>query len=106
MRIASDVFGLLPAPPVPQIGSTDPRLPDELTRLIRELEELLDEAKTTTASTSRDDKSVADGSGLANRLCSLAPDARGDQVMLTDELLVAAAFMGAVDREPQAHPAR
>jgi hypothetical protein len=49
MRIATDVFGLLPAPPVPQIASTDPRLPDELTRLIRELEDLLDEAKTIPA---------------------------------------------------------
>ena len=53
MRIAADVFGLLPAPPVPHIGSTDPRLPDELSRLIHELEDLLDEAKTTTASTSK-----------------------------------------------------
>ena len=62
MRIATDVFGLLPAPPVPQIGSTDPRLPDELTRLIRELEDLLDDAKTTTASTSTSDKSKQSGS--------------------------------------------
>jgi hypothetical protein len=62
MRIAADVFGLLPAPPVPQIGSTDQRLPDELTRLIRELEDLLDQAKTTTDSTSTADKSAADGS--------------------------------------------
>jgi hypothetical protein len=56
MRIAADVFGLLPAPPVPHIGSTNPRLPDELTRLVRELEELLDEAKTTTAATTTVDK--------------------------------------------------
>jgi len=65
MRIVADVFGLLPAPPVPQIGSTDPGLPDELTHLIRELEDLLDEAKTTTASISTADKSkhaAADGS--------------------------------------------
>jgi hypothetical protein len=64
MRIAADVFGLLPAPPVPHIGSTDPRLPDELTRLIRELEDLLDEAKTT-ASTSKADEAkrvATDGS--------------------------------------------
>jgi len=64
MRIATDVFGLLPAPPVPQIGSTDPRMPDELTRLIRELEDLLDDAKTTTASISTTDKSkqvISDG---------------------------------------------
>ena len=64
MRIATDVFGLLPAPPVPQIASTDPRLPDELTHLIRELEDLLDDAKTTTASISTTDKSkqvISDG---------------------------------------------
>jgi hypothetical protein len=57
MRIALDVFGLLPAPPVPQIGPTNPRLPEELTRLIRELEDLLDEAKTINASISTADKS-------------------------------------------------
>jgi len=65
MRIAADVFGLLPAPPIPQIGSTDPRLPDELTRLIRELEDLLDEAKTTKASISTADEmkqAASDGS--------------------------------------------
>jgi hypothetical protein len=64
MRIAADVFGLLPAPPVPHIGSTDPRLPDELTRLIRELEDLLDEAKTTDSTSKADEsKRVAtDGS--------------------------------------------
>ena len=65
MRIVADVFGLLPAPPVPQIRSSDPRLPDELTHLIRELEDLLDEAKTTTASINTADKSkheAADGS--------------------------------------------
>ena len=55
MRIAADVFGLLPAPPVPQIASTDPRFPDELTRLIRELEDLLDEAKTIPAPISTTD---------------------------------------------------
>jgi hypothetical protein len=54
MRIAVDVFGLLPAPQVRPINS---RFPDELTRLIRELEDLLDEAKTTAASISTADKS-------------------------------------------------
>jgi len=63
MRIAAYVFGLLPAPPIQQIGSTDPRLPDELTRLIRELEDLLDEAKTTTASVSTDEPKQAASDG-------------------------------------------
>jgi len=63
MRIAADVFGLLPAPPIPQIGSTDPRLPDELTRLVRELEDLLDEAKTTAASVSTDQPKQAASDG-------------------------------------------
>jgi hypothetical protein len=65
MRIAADVFGLLPAPPVPQVATTDPKLPDELTRLIRELEDLLDEAKTTKASISTADEmkqAASDGS--------------------------------------------
>jgi hypothetical protein len=62
MRIATDVFGLLPAPPVPHIASTDPRLPDELTRLIRELEDLLDEANTIPAPISTTDKSKQAGS--------------------------------------------
>jgi len=57
MRIAVDVFGLLPSPPVPQVRPISPRFPDELTRLIHELEELLDEAKTTTTSISAADKS-------------------------------------------------
>ena len=63
MRIVADVFGLLPAPPIPQIGSADPRLPDELTRLIREVEDLLDQAKTTTASVSTDEPKQAASDG-------------------------------------------
>jgi hypothetical protein len=54
--IPADAFGLLPAPPALQGGATE--LPEELTRLIRELEDLLDETKTTDASTSTSRKST------------------------------------------------
>jgi len=50
MPVTADVFGLLPPPPVPKVGATDTRLPEGLTRVIRALEERLNEAKTTDAS--------------------------------------------------------
>jgi len=54
--IPPDAFGLLPAPPVLQVGAID--LPDELIRLIRELEDLLDEAKANDAATGTSRKST------------------------------------------------
>lgn len=61
--IPPDAFGLLPVPPVLQVGGTD--LPPELTHLIRELEDLLEDAKATDAATRTSRKftqSPSDGS--------------------------------------------
>jgi hypothetical protein len=58
MPVAADVFGLLPAPPIPQVGATDTRVPDGLIRVIRALEEQLSETKTTDTSNGTADKST------------------------------------------------
>ena len=55
--VTADVFGLLPAPPIPQIGAADTRVPDGLIRVIRALEERLNEAKTIDAPNGTADKS-------------------------------------------------
>jgi hypothetical protein len=53
MPVRPDVFGLLPPPPIPPIDATDTKLPEGLTRVIRALEERLNEAKTTDTSLNR-----------------------------------------------------
>jgi hypothetical protein len=51
------VFGLLPAPPIPQVCTADTRLPEALARVVRALEERLNEAKMVDASTTTADNS-------------------------------------------------
>jgi hypothetical protein len=56
--ITAHVFGLLPPPPIPQVCTADTRMPDALARVIRALEERLNEAKMADASTATDDDST------------------------------------------------
>jgi hypothetical protein len=56
--ITPHVFGLLPSPPIPQVCTADTRLPDALARVIRALEERLNEAKMVDASTTTADSST------------------------------------------------
>ena len=55
--VTADVFGLLPAPPIPR-GTADTRVPDGLIRVIRALEERLNETKTIEAPNGTPDKST------------------------------------------------
>jgi hypothetical protein len=48
--IIPHVFGLLPPPPIPQV-SADARFPDALARVVRALEERLNDAKMVDTST-------------------------------------------------------
>jgi hypothetical protein len=54
--ITAHVFGLLPPPPIPQVCDT--RLPDALARVVRALEERLNEAKMVDASATTADNST------------------------------------------------
>jgi hypothetical protein len=56
--ITVHVFGLLPPPPIPQVCTTDSRMPDALARIVRALEERLNEAKMVDASTATSDNST------------------------------------------------
>jgi hypothetical protein len=52
------VFGLLPPPPMPYVNSADTRLPDALARVVRALEERLNEAKMADVATTTADNST------------------------------------------------
>ena len=56
--ITAHVFGLLPPPPIPQVCTADTRMPDALARVLRALEERLNEAKMVDASTTTADNST------------------------------------------------
>ena len=56
--ITAHVFGLLPPPPIRQVCTADTRMPDALARVIRALEERLNEAATDDDSTQTDCFSV------------------------------------------------
>jgi hypothetical protein len=56
--ITPHVFGLLPPPPIRQISTIDTRLPDALARVVRALEERLNEAKMVDASITTADNST------------------------------------------------
>jgi hypothetical protein len=53
--LTTHVFGLLPPPPIPQVNAADTGLPDTLARVIRALEERLNEAKMADVSTTTAD---------------------------------------------------
>jgi len=59
--LTAHVFGLLPPPPIPQVYSADARLPDALARVIRALEERLNEAKMVDVSTTTADAPTQPG---------------------------------------------
>ena len=61
--VTAHVFGLLPPPPTPQVCTADTRLPDALARVVRALEERLNEAKMVDASTTTADNSTQPGAG-------------------------------------------
>ena len=64
--ITAHVFGLLPPPPIPQVCDT--RLPDALARVVRALEERLNEAKMIdTSATTADNSTQTVASFLATR---------------------------------------
>jgi hypothetical protein len=69
--IPPDAFGLLPVPPILQVGGTD--LPPELTGLIRELEDLLEDAKATDAATRTSPNFTQSPSAGANHERNQAP---------------------------------
>ena len=56
--ITAHVFGLLPPPPIPRVCAADTRMPDALARVVRALEERLNEAKMVDASTTTADNST------------------------------------------------
>jgi len=56
--ITAHVFGLLPPPPIPRVCAADTRMPDALARVVRALEERLNEAKMADASTTTADDST------------------------------------------------
>lgn len=56
--ITVHVFGLLPPPPIPHVCTADTRMPDALARVVRALEERLNEAKMVDASTTTADHST------------------------------------------------
>ena len=56
--ITAHVFGLLPPPPIPQVCTADTRLPEVLARVVRALEERLNEAKMIDTSATTADNST------------------------------------------------
>ena len=56
--ITAHVFGLLPPPPIPQDCTADTRMPDALARVVRALEERLNEAKMVDTSATTADNST------------------------------------------------
>ena len=66
--ITAHVFGLLPPPPIPQVCTADTRLPEVLARVVRALEERLNEAKMIdTSATTADNSTQTVASFLATR---------------------------------------